>query len=526
MKIRSLFSKMNHILINRKMLTIFLVLILFSQIPFSRLAAQKSSYVQTSPQNMFFRNDQFTPSTTQSDGYFTGTWKSQQQSESGRINGTIKFARSDTTGNVNGIIFHNQSLTPHHFSATVYNRFLFGRMQSEATTESTIIFGSIQASFPSFSFSVYVPSFGMIHGTGEYDGSFLPAPTGSFNVGVRSYHVVDATRDEWFTENDESDHRELMMKVWYPTTYSGFDKRTEYMDEITFSWLRNQGPVPLFTIPNDAYTYVHPYVYENVQPARNVSFPVLLFSPGYDGVDVIYTSFIDELVSHGYVVVSMNHPYVSGVTVFPDGRAKYIADRPGNFSESREFLMHSQRTVIDDALFVLDTIEDMNTSDSLLSGIFDLSNVGMFGHSFGGAATMSCCYEDERVQAGFTLDGVVYDDFLTGQIETPFLLMCAEQRFYHSSYDHVWNQFSSDAYQVGIIGSAHYDFTDVGILLSHFLPFIPRSVLGFGSVDSQYLIRVTRLFEKAFFDVYLKGAEKEELVDLFDDFDDVLIRIK
>ena len=58
------------------------------------------------------------------------------------------------------------------------------------------------------------------------------------------------------------------------------------------------------------------------------------------------------------------------------------------------------------------------------------------------------------------------------------------------------------------------------------LPLIPSSILGFGTVDALDLIIITRFFEHAFFDVYLKGAEKEELIDLFDNFDNVLIRIK
>ncbi|MBS3778330.1 MAG: hypothetical protein KGY50_03445, partial [Candidatus Thermoplasmatota archaeon] len=73
MKILSFFSKMNQILINKKLLAIFLVLLLFSQIPFSSLSAQNSSYFQTSQQDMVLRNDQFSSSTTQSDGYFTAS---------------------------------------------------------------------------------------------------------------------------------------------------------------------------------------------------------------------------------------------------------------------------------------------------------------------------------------------------------------------------------------------------------------------------------------------------------------------
>ena len=58
------------------------------------------------------------------------------------------------------------------------------------------------------------------------------------------------------------------------------------------------------------------------------------------------------------------------------------------------------------------------------------------------------------------------------------------------------------------------------------LPLIPGHLLGFGTVDAKYLISVTRLFERAFFDVYLKGSEKEVLIGLFDDFDDVMTRSK
>lgn len=465
------------------------------------------------------------PITGPSDGYFLGFWKATDQNMEGVLNGSITFGRSDTIGNIKGFITENNSSFSFSFNAYIFNQFIVGSITSIESCKTSVMIGSIDAQMPSFTFSVFLPKIGKITGSGSYDGSFLPKPTGPYQVGVKSYHLVDESREEWFTE-DETDHRELMIKVWYPTDCSDFDKRSDYMDKITFSWLRDQGPVPLVTIPKDAYTFIHPYVYEDALPIKSTSFPVLLFSPGYDGVDVIYTSFIDEMVSHGYVVVSMNHPFVSGVTVFPDGRAVYIADLPGNFSESREFLMRSQRSVIDDALFVLDTIEELNQTDPILSGVFDCSRVGMFGHSFGGAATMSCCYEDERIQAGFTLDGVVYNDFLTGSISTPFLLMCAEQRFNHSSYNHVWDQFSTDAYQVGILGSAHYSYTDVGVLLGHLIPFVPASFLGFGSADSMHVVRITRLFEKAFFDVYLKNEDKNMLVDLFDDFDDVLIKEK
>lgn len=458
------------------------------------------------------------------DGFFSGKWQSSELQE-GSLFGILNFGRSDTIASIEGSSFLNGSEAVIQLNGWVFQSLVISFLSSDSFTGKRVLFGRIQLDKPSFSFTGFSPKFGRISCSGEYDGSFLPAPTGRYQVGIRSYHLIDEHRDEWFTEK-ESDVREYMVTVWYPTQGNDVSKRAAYMDPITFSWLRDQGPVPLITIPKNAYAFVNPYLYESVEPVESTTFPVLLFSPGYDGVDRIYTSFIDELVSHGYIVVSMNHPYVSGVTVFPDGRAVYIADRPDNSSEVSEFLKRSQQTVVGDVLHALDVVEALNTSDALLSGVFDCSTVGMFGHSFGGAATLNCCVIDDRIQAGFTLDGVVYDEFITESIEDPVLLMCAENRFNHSSYDYVWSQFADDAFQVGVEGSAHYGFTDVGVLLSHLLPLIPSELLGFGTIDPQYLIKVTRRFENAFFDVYLKDAEKDELGSLFDEFKGVMIKEK
>jgi hypothetical protein len=84
----------------------------------------------------------------------------------------------------------------------------------------------------------------------------------------------------------------------------------------------------LITIPNNAYLFVRPHGRNETTIASRVVSGWSLFSPGYDGVYQIYTSFIEDLVSHGFIVASINHPYVSGITVFPDGRTVGLADVP------------------------------------------------------------------------------------------------------------------------------------------------------------------------------------------------------
>jgi hypothetical protein len=48
----------------------------------------------------------------------------------------------------------------------------------------------------------------------------LPTPTGSYRVGRASFHGVDKSRVEPFTE-DPSDHREVLFQIWYPADPAG-----------------------------------------------------------------------------------------------------------------------------------------------------------------------------------------------------------------------------------------------------------------------------------------------------------------
>jgi len=211
----------------------------------------------------------------------------------------------------------------------------------------------------------------------------------------------------------------------------------------------------------------------------------------------------------------MNHPYVSGITVFPDGRTVGLASVPSDPVARTAFFNMSLRTIIEDAKFVLDTLTEMNASDPDFSGHFDLSRVGIYGHSFGGANTAVCCYEDSRFCVGLTLDGVFYRQFIPGNITTPFLMMFAEARLVNdSTIDYMWNHTSNDTFKMSILGSTHYAFTDVGVLLSHLVPLILPRILGFGKIPPKRMVNITKTFETAFFEVYLKGEPVETLLDL------------
>lgn len=468
-------------------------------------------------------NDNVTRSTsfqTWVDGEFSGVWKSSTTNQQGILTGSIYLGRSDHQGQLIGVLQtqdHEQVSALHGF---YHGSILFGKLKQHTIHKSSLFVGTLTRTMDTFDFHFYSPSLGSVEAQATYTASFLPPLTGSYEVGVKSYHLMDDSRDEPFTESTD-DHRELMMQIWYPSVNTTDATVYDYMDPTTFQWLKTQSPVPLFTIPSDAYRFVRPHAKQDVMLALSEKpYPVLIFSHGYDGVYQIYTSFIEDMVSHGYIVVSINHPHIAGITVFPDGKSIDIAPVPIKNREEHFYL--SLRTVVEDAKFVLDQISQFNQTVGPWQGRFDLSRVGMYGHSFGGAATAVCCLEDDRFKAGLTLDGVFYENFLNGSIDEPFLMMFTQARYLDDEgADLMWDRLQNNSYRLGIEGSSHYSYTDVGILLSHLTPLLPAPLLGFGYIDPKRMVDITRSITLSFFNVALRYFPAESLETLTDDIPEV-----
>lgn len=459
------------------------------------------------------------------DGTFHGTWSNQKTGTSGSLWGVLNQGRRATRGTFSGEWNTSEKTEGGTISGVFQGVLVVGQWLIAGEEKTTNMIGFLRLNETQFSARLFITGTGMIKISGSHDASFLPKLTGTYGVGVSSLHLIDASRPENFT-TDTSDVREMMVQLWYPTEPTLEGPRATYMDYPTFQWLKGRSPIPLVSIPNNAYLFVRPHGHNETSIASGL-FPVVIFSPGYDGVYQIYTSFIEDLVSHGFVVASINHPYVSGITVFPDGRTVGLAEVPTDPVARSAFFNMSLRTIVQDAKYVVDILTEMNVTAPKFLGHFDLSHVGMYGHSFGGANTAVCCYEDARFDAGLTLDGVFYQQFTPRNITVPFLYMYAENRLVNdSTVGYMWNHTTGDTFKMSIAGSTHYAFTDVGVLLSHLVPLIPPRLLSFGTIAPKRMVNITRAFVTVFFEVTLKGAPLENLLTLPDQFDEVQLDYK
>src|SRR5262249_54071154 len=230
----------------------------------------------------------------------------------------------------------------------------------------------------------------------------LPEPTGPFAVGRTVCDWVDETAVDTLAPVAGA-KRELLVWVWYPAA-----RGSAPVDDYLPAALRpaNEGGTNIWTFLTRDASKVRGHSLRNASVTPSAGpFPVVVLRGGASSGVLNYSSLAEDLASHGYVVVGFDAPYRTGLVVFPDGRA--IGRTEENNPERCVALARNEQErcaarLIDawttDTAFVLDQLAQLN--GSAVSGMFsnrlDMSRVGLFGHSFGGAAIAEFCRVDPR----------------------------------------------------------------------------------------------------------------------------------
>src|SRR5215207_3594273 len=142
----------------------------------------------------------------------------------------------------------------------------------------------------------------------------LPAPTGPYDVGVVWRHWVDESRDEPYDEASDA-KREVVVEILYPAEVADDAEAAHYMDNreqvlpAFAALLQAFINVELNTQPEDLDAF-QSHAYPDAPLSDDqASYPVLIFSHGGAADVRMYTAQLEELASHGYIVVAINHVY-------------------------------------------------------------------------------------------------------------------------------------------------------------------------------------------------------------------------
>jgi predicted dienelactone hydrolase len=384
----------------------------------------------------------------------------------------------------------------------------------------------------------------------------LPKPTGPFAVGTMWLSFTDPERPETFTA-DPADHREIAVRVWYPADIERSSRPCLYAEPgilLPEEGLPEEARAGLERLGKRLSSITTNSVKDARVAAKGGPFPVVVYSHGYWAGMNQSTVLMEELASHGYVAASIGHSFETNNVTRPDGRVVRFDPRNPEFmlrGRERQAALSFERAIVDttdpekidtlfreimkarpktleslaiwtaDISFAVDRFEEMNRDDERFRGQLDLGCVGVLGHSFGGAASGQAGLTDPRIGAGINMDGLQLGDMVDKDIRIPFMFVHHDNRPALNTTPNVnlFRRARGPAYLLVIKGTGHYNFSDFSLpLLSEGLP-LPGGALG--PIEGSRCVEILNGAVTRFFDVYLRGEERDELMKVFERYPEI-----
>jgi len=327
-----------------------------------------------------------------------------------------------------------------------------------------------------------------------------------------------------------------MAQIWYPAKNEPSAPRAPYIEDadvVTPAFGR------LTHFPEFLFTHFR-YVRTNAVASAPIaddqaSYPVLIFLSGIVGFRGVNTFQIEELVSHGYIVVGLDQPGAVAMVRLPDGRQV-----SGLFREEIHPLIQQSVEPLEetptllgrpmpegiipylaaDVPFALDQLAALNQSDPnhLLTGRLNLERAGIFGVSLGGINAAEACLNDARLKACLIMEHSMSVNVVQEGLKQPAMWITRdadtmrlereraggwpenEIEQHQRTMREVYEGLPGDGYFLNIPGMFHNNLTD----LPYWLPISSQLGLA-GTIDGQRIFDIVNAYSVAFFDRHLRN---------------------
>ncbi|KAM0326336.1 hypothetical protein ACHAQA_006936 [Verticillium albo-atrum] len=333
-------------------------------------------------------------------------------------------------------------------------------------------------------------------------------PTGPYAVSMSVTPLTDSDRLDPYAPANETHARRILISTFLP------------VDE-TKTPCRNHQIVPYMTplvaeaydqlgvavgLPNGTFSsFELDFCVAKTSPCRAApaSYPLVIFSPGWGNPRLLYGAMARELSSHGFAVVTIDHPYDASYVEFPDGEVFPAVD-----IDTDDMLAIGNLTDVraQDASFLLTHLltkptPGINTSAPLI-----------MGHSLGGATAARAMFSDSRFVAGMNLDGLLPEPVQSAGLDGPFSLV---GRVDHEKEDATWDIFyealRGPKSQLAVNGTTHASFTDMPTLIKTLNLDLPEEATTLlqselGTIEFGRANEVVAGIVKDYADLVLKGG--------------------
>ncbi len=362
---------------------------------------------------------------------------------------------------------------------------------------------------------------------GEFE---FPKPSGPFTIGYKNIELEDAQRDDSYNPGH---NRRLKVTVWYPSQ-DPLKLESYGSDEMEISELDKERIIN--SVPQDQHDAIFQgikqfgslkiYRFKNATPACG-KFPIIVFSPGYMAKAMSYQRLFQELVSHGYVMMAIHHPYLTDSVMFESGIMLRVDDRPDEIALC---------TYTNDLAFVLASLPEI--TDRLdLHPTIDEGSIGTMGHSLGGEAIMRSAHNPSfNIQAAACLDSTTLPEGVRRQnrepsgghlgFDIPFMYIhggsCPLKGTTLDSLKRAQRQHDficcrKDNFKVLMKEATHTCFGDYPFLQHSFPSLAIEEGFGYPENYIEDNYRNATMMVRLFFDRFLKNKTGIDIMSLSDD---------
>jgi predicted dienelactone hydrolase len=363
----------------------------------------------------------------------------------------------------------------------------------------------------------------------------MPIPSGSHDVGTRTFLLVDKDRIDEASPIDNG-FRSMSIQAWYPAELTGEEVRTSYLRPDIRNEMEALIGMPAWFVGylDQVQTYAH---WDAKIAKGDEGFPVIVYSPS--GNASLHKILFEEAASRGYVVVSISHPHWSNVIFDDHGNViqqggvgeryqtwfkeadlsavreaqsqinsednlRIVEQAQIDLNNARPIAIAELRQWAEDVGFVLDQLSEMSQSGGFFDGQIDLSRIGVMGFSLGGATAGQFCVTDVRCQAGINVDGFMFGDILESNLNVPFMFMHSTSPGVQPVGALFYEWAESSAYIVQFAGTTHHD---LGAPAPTGRPvLIPIEMNNPQYSEGAHLARMMNDYVLAFFDKHLSNA--------------------
>jgi len=293
--------------------------------------------------------------------------------------------------------------------------------------------------------------------------------------------------------------------------------------------LGTPSPAPIRWVARDRSKVKAHAVADARMPPGTSTYPVAILRGGGATSPSSYTSLAEDLASHGYVVMGIDVPTLTGEVIFPDGRVNRRTaenDLEEYADEERPKVAGRLLTIWTSHMsFALDRLAALNASDpsGRLTGRLDLTRVGAFGHSFGGAQSAQFCHDDARCVAAIDIDGMLFGSVITEGMPKPFMFLMegrvrtrnppeGEVRALLSDMRSLYDHLPPETrLSLSITGANHFMFSDDGAAVWSRVLLRGLQLTRVLTLDGRRQVAITRYAVRGFFDAYVKHKSTERL---------------